>query len=135
MVSENAIPVQGDNGADAAEVRVFYDGACPLCRREIGFYRRCEGSQAIEFIDVSKETGGEVAPGLSRDEAMRRFHVRGADGKIVSGGMAFVQLWKALPGLRRAGRLLSLWPLPILLEGAYRAFLVLRPALQRLARD
>ncbi|NRG16300.1 DUF393 domain-containing protein [Rhizobiales bacterium] len=127
--------MRGGNGPDAARVSVFYDGACPLCRREIGFYRRCEGSEAVEFVDISKGAGGEAAPGLSRDEAMRRFHVRGADGKIVSGGMAFVELWKALPGFRQLGRLLSLWPFPVLLEGAYRAFLVLRPALQRLARD
>ena len=113
--------------------RVYYDGSCPLCRREIGFYRRREGAEEIEWIDVSAEDyrGGEDAP--EPDAAMKRFHVVGADGKLVSGGAAFAQLWTALPGFRAAGRLFLMPPFSWAIAFGYRLFLPLRPLLQKLA--
>lgn len=32
---------------------VFYDGDCPLCQREIAFYRRRSGAERIRWIDVA----------------------------------------------------------------------------------
>ncbi|WP_205944546.1 thiol-disulfide oxidoreductase DCC family protein [Pelagibius litoralis] len=117
----------------AKSLTVFYDGACPLCEREIGFYRRRKGAAALHWVDVSEADDGEVAPGLFRDEAMARFHVRDEAGDIVSGGEAFARLWQALPGFRPVGRLFSLWPLTWLINGSYDYFLRFRPRLQRLA--
>jgi predicted DCC family thiol-disulfide oxidoreductase YuxK len=114
-------------------VTVYYDGSCPLCSSEIALYRRCRGADAVTFADVSAATG-DVQPGLSREAAMRRFHVRDAEGRLLSGGAAFAALWAALPGLSLWGRLFQRQPLAFVLEGAYRLFLPLRPWLQRLAR-
>jgi len=83
---------------------VFYDGACPLCRREISFYQRRDGAESVRWIDVSRSPAGEVAPGLSRDAALARFHVRDAAGRITSGGPAFAKLWEALPAFAVLGR-------------------------------
>ncbi len=76
-----------------------------------------------------------IAPGLVRTDAMRRFHMRRADGGIVSGGAAFAELWTALPAFSWAGRIGRQWPVSLLLEGAYRAFLPVRPLLQKLLRN
>ena len=65
---------------------------------------------------------------------MRRFHVRDAQGRLLSGGAAFARLWRALPGWRVVGWLTAWPPMSWLLELAYRAFLPLRPRLQRLVR-
>jgi predicted DCC family thiol-disulfide oxidoreductase YuxK len=67
----------------------FYDGACPLCAREIGFYRRQEGADWICWVDISSIDTMDVAPDLAREEALARFTVRDADGSLVSGGRAF----------------------------------------------
>ena len=56
----------------AAALTVFYDGACPLCRREIAFYRRRRGAARIRWLDISRAPEGEVAPGLSRCAALAR---------------------------------------------------------------
>lgn len=119
--------------AQTAPLTVYYDGACPLCRREIGFYRRRRGAERLRWLDVSAADADTRLPtGLNRSAALRRFHVRLPDGRLTSGGAAFAELWSALPGFRLAGRLFRRRPLVDLLELGYRGFLPLRPCLQRL---
>lgn len=112
---------------------VYYDGACPLCRREISFYRRRTGAGSLRWIDVSRSGAGDPAPDLTRDQALARFHVRDTSGELTSGGAAFSQLWSALPGFRTLGRLFRLPPLAWLLDRGYDLFLRLRPRLQAVA--
>jgi predicted DCC family thiol-disulfide oxidoreductase YuxK len=121
------------NDAETNPVTVYYDGACPLCRREIAFYRRRRGADAIRWRDVSAAADTPPAADLCREAALKRFHVRTADGRLVSGGRAFAEVWAALPGFRPMGRALRMRPLVWVLEAGYRLFLPLRPVLQRLA--
>ncbi len=122
---------KGDTPRDPA-LKVFYDGACPLCRREIDFYRRRRGADVVEWCDVSQTNRAAVAPGLDRDAALARFHVQRRDGSLVSGGDAFRALWMALPVFRPFARVLGLPGLRTLVNVAYDRFLSLRPRLQRL---
>ena len=111
---------------------VLYDGACPLCRREIGLYRGLEPNTPLCFADVSDATLALPA-GTTREQLLARFHVRGRDGELLSGARAFLALWAALPGWRwlaQAGRLPGA---PWVMERTYRLFLRWRPALQRWA--
>jgi predicted DCC family thiol-disulfide oxidoreductase YuxK len=102
---------------------VYYDGACPVCRREIGFYRTRTGS-AVTYCDVAAEVC--PAPDLKREDALQRFHVRLADGALVSGAQAFLALWRETPGFRRAAKLLSPRWVVAVLDAAYVGFLKIR---------
>lgn len=121
-------------GAADARLTVFYDGSCPLCRREIHFYRQRTGAGQLAWIDVSRASDRDVADGLSRDAALSRFHVKAADGRLLSGGDAFAELWSALPRFAPMSRLFRPRPLRWLLNRSYDLFLLGRPSLQRLAR-
>jgi predicted DCC family thiol-disulfide oxidoreductase YuxK len=110
---------------------VYFDGSCPLCRAEIGYYRRRDDTGALCFVDVSRPAA-EVPEGLSRRQAMARFHVRAADGRVLSGAAAFVAVWDRLPAWRWAARAAALPGVLPVLELGYRLFLPLRPALSRL---
>jgi predicted DCC family thiol-disulfide oxidoreductase YuxK len=112
------------------ELTIYFDGSCPLCRREIALYRRLRGAGQLQWLDVS--AGVPLGAGLSCEAAMRRFHVRDAQGRLFSGGAAFSRLWRALPGWWVPGWLFAWPPMSWLLELAYRGFLPLRPRLQRL---
>ncbi|WP_382436542.1 thiol-disulfide oxidoreductase DCC family protein [Glycocaulis abyssi] len=110
---------------------MFFDGSCPMCRAEISFYRQ-QGTGAA-FHDVHA-LPDNLPAALSREAAMARFHVRCADGQLVSGARAFAELWKVTPGWRWLGRIAAVPPLVWVLELAYRLFLPVRPHLQRLWR-
>lgn len=116
----------------APELTIYFDGSCPLCRREIAFYRRLRGAERLQWLDVS--AGAPLGQDLSCEAAMRRFHVRDAQGRLLSGGAAFARLWRALPSWRVLGWLCACPPMSLGLEWAYRAFLPLRPRLQGLVR-
>lgn len=112
---------------------VYYDGACPLCTREVDFYRAQPGAGIVHFVDVSAGSD-DIADDLTRRDALARFHVRGADGRLRDGAEAFATLWLALPYLRGLGKLVQQpWVLPFA-EAAYRVFLKVRPLMQWYAR-
>lgn len=111
---------------------VWYDGACPLCQREIALVRRLDRRGAIAFVDVS-DPGVPVSCPVDRADLLARFHAR-ENGQVLSGAAAFAAMWRAIPVLRPFGQLARIPPVLALLERGYRLFLRLRPRLQRLLR-
>ncbi len=111
---------------------VMYDGACPLCRREIGLYQSLTPLQKVRWLDVSDTSAG-LSP-AEQTRFMARFHVRDTDGRLLSGAAAFVALWLTMPGWRWLGRLGRLPGVTPVLEWFYSGFLHLRPTLQRWVR-
>jgi len=86
------------------DTTVIYNGACPVCSREIGVYRaRAEGP--VRFVDLN-DTDLAVF-GLTRDEAARRLHVV-EEGRLLAGVDAFRALWRATPGFRWLAALVGL---------------------------
>ena len=107
-------------------LQVFYDGACPLCRREIAFMRRLDRGRAIQFMDVSTGTGG--CP-IDSALLLARFHAL-ENGQIKFGAEAFAAVWRAIPALRPFGVAARI---PLVLRGLERAYLLFlraRPLLQ-----
>lgn len=113
-----------------AALTVYYDGACPVCSREIAVYQRQVGAEQCVWIDASVCAESALGEGLSRGSALTRFHVRRADGVLVDGMRGFALLWQALPRFAWAGRIAVIGPLPLLLDAAYRVFLWVRPLWQ-----
>jgi predicted DCC family thiol-disulfide oxidoreductase YuxK len=113
---------------------VYYDGACPICQREIAIYKRKADRQGVAFVDAAACDVSLLGNGLTREAALGRMHVRRADGNLVSGAAAFAELWQAVPGFRLIGRIVSFAPVTWVLELAYRASLKIRPYLQPLFR-
>ncbi len=127
----SATPHRENTGpADGACMTVWYDGACPLCRREIALYRDLPASVSLRFEDVS-DAATALPEGISRSRLLSRFHVRQPDGRLLGGAQAFLAMWAVLPGWRWLARLGQAPGVAWMMEQAYRGFLRLRPALQR----
>lgn len=111
-------------------VTVWFDGACPLCTREIALMRRLDRRHAIHFIDIARP---EASCPLDREAMLARFHAC-ENGRMLNGAAAFAALWRAIPLLRPLGLLARLPGVLWGLERLYRLFLRVRPTLQRVAR-
>lgn len=110
-------------------VKVWFDGACPLCLREIALMRRLDRRGSITFVDVA--AGADPSCPIDRAQLLARFHAE-EDGVVLSGAAAFAAMWRAIPLLRPLG-LAARHPAALrLLEAAYVRFLKIRPRLQRL---
>jgi predicted DCC family thiol-disulfide oxidoreductase YuxK len=123
-------PAVRSPAAEPGTLTVWYDGACPLCTREIALMRRLDRARRIEFVDVASPL--QACP-VDRRLLLERFHAREGD-ELLSGAAAFAAMWRAIPLLRPLGQLARLPGMLWLLEQAYRGFLRLRPALRRLLR-
>lgn len=109
-----------------SETTVYYDGACPVCSREIAQYRRARGAEALRFVDVTRCDGAALGEGLTREQALAAMHVRRADGSLVRGARAFGEIWGALPGFRPLAWVMRLPGMVALAELGYAGFLRLR---------
>jgi len=116
--------------SQAQRLQVFYDGGCPVCSREIAFYRARPGADGFEWVDVQC-SGESLGTGLSREAALARLHVRLPDGTLLSGAAAFAAMWRNMPGFKWLGRWLQLPPFGALAELGYRIFLRVRRAWRR----
>lgn len=124
-MSAPADPASAD---PAPRVTVWFDGACPLCTREIALMRRLDRRGAIRFLDA--QDPATECP-LDRADLLARFHAREGD-RLLSGAAAFAAMWRAIPLLRPLGHLARLPGIDRLFEAAYRGFLRVRPRLQRM---
>ena len=112
---------------------MWYDGDCPLCRREIALYRGLQANGSVCYLDVN--AADLVMPAdVPRDALVARFHVQAASGELHSGAPAFFVLWSALPGWRWLAQLGRLPGAVWLTEHLYVRFLGVRPQMQRLFR-
>lgn len=114
---------------DDRRVKVWFDGACPLCRREIDLMQRLDRNDAINFVDVSAE--GDPNCPIDQADLLARLHAE-EDGKVLTGAAAFAAMWRAIPGLRILGLMARNRVALAVLERLYVIFLRVRPRLQKL---
>ncbi len=81
-------------------IKVYFDGACPACRREMAFYRRFDRQERVDWFDITGEDRALRAEGIDPRTALGRLHVRLADGSLVTGVDAFIVLWQSVPWFR-----------------------------------
>lgn len=77
-------------------IEVFFDGECPLCRREIDWLKSKNHSGKVQFIDIAESNFDASKFGKSWDELMAEMHGRLPDGTWVTGVDTFVILYQTL---------------------------------------
>ena len=113
-------------------LEVFYDGACPLCSREIQILRtkaRQKNISAILWHDISLETFQPHRYNKTQEEFMRSLHVR-QSGKFFTAMDGIRCLYNYL----KLGKWMSWTALPLIkpcCDLGYKVFARLRPRLAR----
>jgi predicted DCC family thiol-disulfide oxidoreductase YuxK len=106
-------------------IEVFFDGGCPLCRREIDFVRRLDRRHRIRLTDISAPGFSPAKYEKTRDEFMSEIHGLLPDGSWITGVEVFRRIYAAL-GFRIPVALTRLPVLSQLLDAGYRLFAVNR---------
>lgn len=103
------------------QIEVFFDGACPLCSREVKFIHARDKKRCIVFTDIAAAEFDARARGLSREALMARLHARLPDERLVDGIEVFRRMYELI-GFR-ALVAVSRWPgVRQVLDFVYRRF-------------
>lgn len=98
---------------------VLFNGACPICSREVAHYARLSDAARCPITFDNLGDPDRLAQwNISAEEAAKRFHVR-QNGQLYSGLPAFVILWGAIPRTRWLARIFNLPGLHWIASKAY----------------
>jgi predicted DCC family thiol-disulfide oxidoreductase YuxK len=75
---------------------VFFDGACPICTREIALMRRLDRRRQLDFCDFSAQEYDVASRGFSIEDLGTVIHARWADGSVITGVEVFRAMWEAV---------------------------------------
>jgi predicted DCC family thiol-disulfide oxidoreductase YuxK len=97
LVLLTAIAKSIDKAAEAvdeAPLKLLYDGACPLCQREIAFLKKRAVKGRVIFVDISDPNfTSRENQGIDYKTAMTEMHAIDAQGNVLVGVPAFAALY------------------------------------------
>lgn len=67
------------------ELKIFYDGGCPLCLSEMKHLLKLDQQKKIELVDIHQDEFEKKYPHIIREEADKILHGELADGTILLG--------------------------------------------------
>jgi predicted DCC family thiol-disulfide oxidoreductase YuxK len=77
-------------------INVYYDDRCPLCSREIEYYKKISTPAIINWCGISQHTCTLEKHGVSYLESLKVLHSINAEGKIYRGVDSFILIWQQL---------------------------------------
>lgn len=103
------------------DIEVFFDGECPICRREIAWLQRLDRRERIRFTDIAPLGPDDSIDNVSWADLMAEIHGRLPDGHWIKGVEVFRQLYAAV-GFGPLVRVSRWVGIDQTLEAAYAAF-------------
>jgi predicted DCC family thiol-disulfide oxidoreductase YuxK len=78
------------------QVKLFYDGKCPFCRREVAWLKRCDKHGYLALEDISDPAVDPAQYGLTAAEVSAALHGVLPGGQVVRGIDAVRQACQAV---------------------------------------
>ena len=126
---------------NSPKLTIFFDGGCPLCKREVDFLQSKNQKGALSFIDINtSDFSSDLKYGITYKQAMDRIHAMKSDGSVIKDIKVFQEAY-SLIGL---GWIYAPTKLPILdkfiefiygLWAKYRLKITLRPSIEKLCAE
>lgn len=76
--------------------KVYYDGLCHLCSKEMNQYKKIDKEKKISFIDITAKDFNAEDEKLDRKKVQDVLHVRNNEGKLLTGVDSFISIWDTL---------------------------------------
>lgn len=103
-------------------IRVFYDGQCGMCSKEINHYKKISPQGIFDWVDITKTPERLCEIHLNFQEAMKSFHVLDHCDKLHTGVDGFKVIWSELPSWKWLARFIDLPGIHFISRKAYRIF-------------
>jgi predicted DCC family thiol-disulfide oxidoreductase YuxK len=113
------------------KTKVYFDGLCKVCSKEINHYKEQVGASQIEFIDICSVAFNASQENLDPLQIHKIMHVRRLDGTLATRVDAFIEIWSILPKYKWLAKMAQQKLVKSGLELGYTGFTVLRPYLPR----
>ena len=108
-------------------IKVYFDGNCGLCSKEINYYRKIDKKNIFEWVNIYINDTDLKKHGITKSEALMELHALDKDGKMHKGVDSFILIWKNLsvfwPIL---GIIVSFFPIYITAKFVYKKFAIQR---------
>ena len=124
-----------------AKLTIFFDGGCPLCKREVEFLQSRNQRGYLSFIDINtSDFYLDFKYGITYKQAMERIHALKSDGSIIKDIKVFQEAY-TLIGL---GWIYAPTKIPIFSKfidfiygiwAKYRLRLTFRPSIEKLCAE
>ena len=126
---------------NTAKLTIFFDGGCPLCKREVDFLQSRNQNGYLSFIDINtSDFYLDLKYGITYKQAMERIHAFKSDGLLIKDIKVFQEAY-TLIGL---GWIYAPTKLPIFdkfiefiygIWAKYRLKLTFRPSIEKLCTE
>ena len=103
-------------------IKVFYDGKCGMCSKEIRHYMKISPRETFIWRDIANEPQHLKEINISQRNALKRLHVIDQDGKMQIGVDAFIAIWRKIPRWRLLAFLCSMPGIKFTLAIVYNRF-------------
>lgn len=118
-------------GTNSQPAKVFYDGLCVVCDKEISQYKKMRGSEKIQFIDIFSVDFNAERENVDPKKIHIEMHAKDSTGQILTGVDAFRLIWSNLDSLNWLATLSRRSPISQMLNLGYKMFVQIRPLLPR----
>lgn len=122
-------------GPSSKKSKIYFDGACHLCSREVEHYAKKDKLHKLEFIDISDANFSAAKEGLDAKRVNQIMHLRDENGEMHLGVDAFIRIWDSIPGYAAFSKFANLPVINPLLKLGYSVFAALRPYLPKRKKD
>ena len=123
------------------KLTIFFDGGCPLCKREVDFLQSRNQKEYLSFIDInSSDFSLDFKNGITYKQAMERIHGLKSDGSVIKDikvfqeaydliGLGWIYAPTKLPVFDKfIGFIYGLW-------AKYRLKITFRPSIEKLCEE
>ena len=80
--------------------KIYYDGDCPICSKEISFYKKNISNKSFDWININNCLPSDYEANLDFQKTKERFHIITLENEVLIGVDAFIYLWRHTSKLR-----------------------------------
>ena len=111
------------------KIKVFFDGSCKVCSKEINFYGKYDKKKKFKWIDLNSKNKDLEGLGISKNQLLKSLHIQLSDGRIIKGVDAFRIIWREYPYLKFVSYILDIRIIKILARPIYKFLVKLKSLL------